>query len=102
MFEQLGTIATIISGVIAGLWTLGIYINSKFEGTKNFVENKFDKLTDKLEYHEQHDDKRFSGIGDSLWELRLKLSDFRYYRGMSGSKEEDCNIRRKTPETSTS
>ncbi len=31
---------------------------------KNFLE--------KLEYHERHDDKRFSDIVNSLWELRLR------------------------------
>ena len=28
-------------------------------------------MIEKLEYHEQHDDKRFSEITNGLWEIRL-------------------------------
>lgn len=43
---------------------------------KEFVYQQSNKikesLIEKLEYHERHDDKRFSDIVDDIWELRLR------------------------------
>jgi len=29
-------------------------------------------LVDKLEYHERHDDERFAGIRNDLWDIRVR------------------------------
>lgn len=61
-------IATAISTV---LW-----INKQFSNLRTFVYDKMDKLEEailtKLEYHERHDDRRFSDISNDIWEIRVR------------------------------
>lgn len=61
-------IATAISTV---LW-----INRQFSNLKDYVNRKMEKLEEtilsKLEYHERHDDRRFSEISNDIWEIRVR------------------------------
>lgn len=41
------------------------FVSEKIEDTANM-------FLEKLEYHERHDDKRFSEVVNSLWEIRLR------------------------------
>lgn len=69
---QLALGATIISAV----WGHAIWLSTRFSSIQKEIDYKFEKilttLTSKMEYHERHDDRRFSQISDSLWEIRLQ------------------------------
>ena len=69
---QIALGATIISAV----WGHAIWLSTRFDsiqkGMDFRMENILNKITDKLEYHERHDDQRFGHIGDAIWEVRLQ------------------------------
>jgi len=61
--------------LIAATWSAAWFLNSKNNGTRALIYSKFEEVKNtvlsKLEYHEQHDDKRFEDIRRDLWEIRL-------------------------------
>lgn len=77
MIENPSAVATVISivGSIAGL---GWFMSRQLAHIKDFVystsETVKKSMIEKLEYHERHDDKRFSDIVDDIWELRLRYA----------------------------
>ena len=72
------TAANILAGVGTTLVFLTWWLSGQFSKSRDIIFLKidavFDKLMMKLEYHEQHDDKRFSEIKDDLWEVRVRLA----------------------------
>lgn len=72
MIPDLYYISSIAVTLAGALW----YLQGQFNSTKNFVLVKTDQLQkailDKLEYHERHDDQRFSSVRDDLWEIRVR------------------------------
>lgn len=62
--------------IIGAVWGHAIWLSSKFSHVYKYIDEKFTTLQkmiiDKLEYHERHDDSRFSAINNSMWELRLQ------------------------------
>lgn len=92
MFENPATIATLISivGSVAGL---GWFMSRQLSQIKDFVYSSSEdvrrSMVEKLEYHERHDDKRFSDIVDDIWELRLK------YAAIEGLVLQPTRIRQK-------
>lgn len=51
-------------------------MSRQFMAIRNLVYDKHEQLqkfiTDKIEYHERHDDERFSAVTKDLWELRVR------------------------------
>jgi hypothetical protein len=62
--------------VITAVWSHAIWLSGRFASVQKVMDTKFeailDKITEKLEYHERHDDRRFGEISNSLWEVRLQ------------------------------
>ena len=62
--------------VVTAVWSHAIWLSGRFAGIQKIMDSKFeailDKITEKLEYHERHDDRRFGEIGNALWEIRLQ------------------------------
>lgn len=56
--------------------TLAWWLSTQFKQIRDYILEQNEKteklLLEKLEYHERHDDKRFSDIVNSLWEIRLR------------------------------
>lgn len=71
--EYLPVIAISVT-IISAVWGHALWLGGQFKQ----VDEKFAKIlstiTDKLEYHERHDDNRFSQITDGIWELRLQTA----------------------------
>lgn len=78
----LGMVATLFGVTVSVVWGLAWWLSRQFTFLRNliFTETKGirDMLIEKLEYHEQHDDKRFADIRDNigrvrddLWEMRV-------------------------------
>lgn len=65
-------------GVFVGgtVWGLALWLAGQFGGIRTLIYSQIEKLethfTNKLEYHERHDDARFNNISNDLWELKLR------------------------------
>lgn len=65
-------------GVFVGgtVWALAWWLSSKFAEILNFVYAQTTRIEqtilNKLEYHEKHDDARFGGIRNDLWDIRVR------------------------------
>jgi hypothetical protein len=73
--EYLPVIAISVT-IISAVWGHALWLSGQFKSVYKAIDIKFDKIldsiTEKLEYHERHDDQRFGHISDSIWELRLQ------------------------------
>lgn len=58
------------------IWLFALYQNKQFNNMKTLIYNQTDEIkksiSEKLEYHEQHDDSRFSDLDRSIWLLRVR------------------------------
>jgi hypothetical protein len=64
-------------GIILGaVWGHSLWLSKQFNSLKDLIYSKVGALEDvllsKLEYHERHDDKRFSDLHNELWEMKLR------------------------------
>lgn len=81
-------IAGVYITILGSVWTLGQYLNGRFSKVFDKIDSVKETLLNKLEYHERHDDKRFSEIKNDIWETRLNT--FRNsYRPKKNAQEED-------------
>jgi len=71
-WATLGIIFTIVSAVSSLTW----WLSGQFSGIRHMVYERIGLtekvLVDKLEYHERHDDVRFTGISNDLWDIRVR------------------------------
>lgn len=78
-YALLGILATIVTTVGSLTW----FISAQFSKVRSLVyelrsylyariEETESKISNKLEYHEKHDDQRFEAITKDLWEIRLR------------------------------
>lgn len=58
--------------LIGAVWTISWGINKKITDIYQKIQTTLDLMVSKLEYHEQHDDRRFSEITNGLWEIRVQ------------------------------
>lgn len=74
MFDNINTIVAIIGlflTVFAAIWSLAWWLNGHFNNIRKDVYLLGKEILDKLEYHERHDDKRFSQIHDVMTDIRV-------------------------------
>lgn len=68
-------ILALASTVLASVWTLSLWLSRQFSQVKTLVYDKSEQIqtvfAEKLDYHEKHDDQRFSQMTNDLWEIRL-------------------------------
>ena len=71
------TLASLLGGVGSAIWYMGNWINRQFLSMRELIYDKFEELrknlSDKLEYHEKHDDTRFANIRNDLIRLQMDL-----------------------------
>jgi methyl-accepting chemotaxis protein len=87
VFDLVVPISTIVLTVLGTVGSLTWWLSSQFSSTRNLVDTKVEKLENnilaKLEYHERHDDDRFSSIHhnfnerlgniqEAVWDLRVR------------------------------
>ena len=92
--ENYFTIAGLFLTVFAAVWSLAWWLSGKFSDVQKYLQERIEQvernILDKLEYHERHDDSRFSGLHNDIWELRVQNAarDGKVIRKLvSGSKE---------------
>jgi hypothetical protein len=64
--------------IFAAVWSLAWWLSNQFAVTRAIVYDQVEKLTNlftsKLEYHEKHDDQRFSAISNDLWDIKVRAA----------------------------
>lgn len=81
--KQLFEILAILLTTVGAVWSLAWWLSRQFATIKSALYDKIEKcqstILAKLEYHEQHDDNRFSqvheriaAVRDDIWEIRLR------------------------------
>lgn len=58
--------------ILGSVWGLGRSLDGRFAKVLEKIETVKDQILSKLEYHERHDDKRFSEVREDLSEMRIK------------------------------
>jgi len=61
----------VVLAILTAQWRLSNWLTKQFDSIKALVFSIESKVLDKLEYHERHDDQRFSELHDRLWQLSL-------------------------------
>jgi len=69
-----GTVASVVFAIVSAQWRLSNWLSNQFTLVKDLVYSNIKEVTKKLEYHEQHDDVRFSQIDKALNEVRLNMA----------------------------
>lgn len=68
-----GSVGIFVGGTV---WALAWWLSGQFSEIRAFVYEQTNRIEQtilkKLEYHEQHDDKRFGGIRNDLWDIRVR------------------------------
>jgi hypothetical protein len=79
-FNDYMTLLVIVAGTVTTVaslaWAASQYFARQFNSTRQLIDSKIEKLEvnilNKLEYHEKHDDQRFSAISDDIWDIRVR------------------------------
>lgn len=62
-------------GLLLTIWRFAIWLQLQFSSTKDMIHSRVSeleaKVLNKLEYHEKHDDRRFSEIHNEIWEMKV-------------------------------
>lgn len=79
-YSQAIQLFTFVVGLVGALlvagWGAATFLNRKFGTLDDSIDEKIGSLEKniihKLEYHERHDDERFSEIRNAVWDIRLR------------------------------
>lgn len=89
----LGTATAIIMAVAVSTWAIFNYLHGIVSEMKALFFKRIDELEDKilnkLEYHERHDDERFSQMDKNLWEQKLRMVALEATKGRIFDQEEE-------------
>lgn len=73
--------------IFASVWSLAWWLSGKFNQVNALIYNQIEKLNtsfmQKLDYHEKHDDtrftdmsNRFASVRDDIWDIRVRNAAF--------------------------
>lgn len=69
-------LAALFLTIFGAVWSLAWWLSGQFTAMRNLIYSQIEKLethfTNKLEYHERHDDARFQNISNELWEIKVR------------------------------
>lgn len=82
-FTDVITIGSFIAAMLSSVAGLAWFISSQFTNVRSLVYDTRRSLSsqitemekdivNKLEYHEQHDDKRFNAVNNDIWDIRVR------------------------------
>lgn len=75
MLENASAVVALVGlflSIFAAVWSLAWWLNGHFTNIRKDVYSLGKEILDKLEYHERHDDSRFSQIRDDIWDIRVR------------------------------
>ena len=73
-WNLVSAVCAVFVAVIGCTWALQASMNRQFSATRTLVYSEVNRLLAKLEYHEEHDDKRFTEMKNDLWLIRLRAA----------------------------
>lgn len=83
----------IMLGVVGSVWSLAWWLSKQFGVMRSLVYDKIEALQkailDKLEYHERHDDQRFTDIRKDIFTIQLRNASIDGARGQTGAQQEE-------------
>jgi hypothetical protein len=62
--------ASLITGSI--VWGFSAFLSSKLNVIHSRIEKAQEVILAKLEYHERHDDQRFTAVHNELWAIKVR------------------------------
>lgn len=75
-FSDWLTLITIVCsafiGSIGGVWGLAWWMQKQFNSTRHMIFAEVEKIMNKLDQHEEYDNKRFQDIRDDIWLMRVR------------------------------
>lgn len=66
------TVAAVVVTIFGGQWKLSNWLSRQFSEVKSEMYRIRDELLRKIEYHEEHDDRRFGQIHDDIWTIKVR------------------------------
>jgi hypothetical protein len=72
IFTAIGTGLSVLLASLGAQWRLSMWLAKQFTEFRNMMDDLKTDILDKLEYHERHDDERFSEVRKDLSDIRLK------------------------------
>lgn len=73
MFDnQFAAFAGIVVAITGSVWSLAWWLSGHFSAVRKEIIMLGKELIEKLEYHERHDDTRFSQIRDDITDIRVR------------------------------
>jgi len=63
---------TIFMSTLISVGTLTWLAAGQFSAVRSLVYSQTEKIVEKLEYHERHDDKRFQMMADDVWAIKVR------------------------------
>lgn len=66
-------IVGLVCTILGAVWSLAWWLSGHFSAIRKDFYALGKEILDKLEYHERHDDQRFSQIRDDIWDIRVRL-----------------------------
>jgi hypothetical protein len=91
---------TLLSVSFGGVW----WLSKQFLEVREMVYNQTERLKDillkKMEYHEQHDDARFTAISNDIWAIKLRNASKDGYTVLEQFPEQTI-ARKKTTKSQT-
>lgn len=72
MFDNQWAYFGVLASVGASVWSLAWWLNGHFGSMRKDVYALGKEILNKLEYHERHDDTRFSQLRDDIWDIRVR------------------------------
>lgn len=75
-WSVVAALGTMAFAVLGAEWTLAVWLQRQFSLVKALVYERTEliesRIVAKLEYHERHDDQRFSAISSDLVAIRIR------------------------------
>lgn len=68
----IGIFLAVETTLITAIWGFAWWLSKKFNHIYEKIQTTLDLMINKLEYHERHDDQRFSDINNGLWAIRVE------------------------------
>jgi len=70
------TVVGLLISIFGAVWSLAWWLSGHFTNIRKDFYALGKEILDKLEYHERHDDTRFSQIRDDIWDIRVRNAAF--------------------------
>lgn len=74
--------------ILGAEWTFISWLSRQFTRVYAKMDELVEKIMNKLEYHQKHDDSRFNEVRSDIWELRLRNASADDYMRRILPKEE--------------